>query len=619
MTQRTLTIWAMMGLIVALSGTAQANWSETFNGGKFDLPTWQFLVYPNAAATHTEQIIAGPNGNDYLSLDETTAKPAGGVQFAGAFGSDELFTDVRVGAVVNVVGDASRNYHGLAARTEYIVDDGSLTGFPGTVVAQKVYVMHINWEDGPANLRIDIEKDVMMQNIMRNEEELGLELAVPGLDHVRSYYAELDVLGSGPVYVTGSLYEYKGGPLVAKTATMVDTSGNDPWEDPDVHDAVFTSGVSCIFSQSEQLDEGDPIGYHCTFDDVFSISDGPAAVNPSPADGATGVSIYADLSWVEAAFATGRELWFGKQGSMQKVAPAPAGTSFDPGTLEFGQTYEWQVDEIGAAGTVTGPIWTFTTGQCLVVDDFEDYSNSSPKRVFETWLDGVGYSAAPPYFPVAYCGNDTGAVVGHDIWTPDSPYYGGDLMERTIVYDGRQSMPLYYNNSGTTIDSCGGNNPLLYSETERTWTTPQDWTRNQLKTLSLAFRGEDDNVEQPMFIRLEDSAGNTSTVVHPYTYAVQSEFWRSWEIALEEFSNGGVDLATVTKMVIGIGDGTNSGQKKEDVDTIYIDNIRLYPARCFNVEQLDLRGDVNGDCMVNFYDFEIMADGWLNEGLSVLP
>jgi len=607
----------VIGLVALVCSTAEANWLESFGGNAFDLTTWTFGCYPDVTKTFSAPIVDGPDDDDYLSLDETAsfnlAVGSYGSAFGMGFGSDEVFGDVRVGALVNVTGDASGNFHGLAARAgHFSVPQGSVDPPPGMIAS--AYVMFIHWEDGPANLRIELLK--IFQNddeIMRTYEP---EVPVPGLDHARSHYVELDVVGSDPVYITGSIYEYKGGPLMVRTPTFIDTGRNDPWERPGIHDAVYISGVSGICAINE---DAVPAGYHCTFDDVYSISDGPAAVNPSPADGATGVSIYADLSWVEAAFATGRELWFGKQGSMQKVAPAPAGTSFDPGTLEFGQTYEWQVDEIGAAGTVTGPIWTFTTGQCLVVDDFEDYSNSSPKRVFETWLDGVGYSAAPPYFPVAYCGNDTGAVVGHDIWTPDSPYYGGDLMERTIVYDGRQSMPLYYNNSGTTIDSCGGNNPLLYSETERTWTTPQDWTRNQLKTLSLAFRGEDDNVEQPMFIRLEDSAGNTSTVVHPYTYAVQSEFWRSWEIALEEFSNGGVDLATVTKMVIGIGDGTNSGQKKEDVDTIYIDNIRLYPARCFNVEQLDLRGDVNGDCMVNFYDFEIMADGWLNEGLAVVP
>ncbi|NQT02453.1 MAG: hypothetical protein HQ580_10540, partial [Planctomycetes bacterium] len=329
---KSVVICVVVGLVV--NGTLQANWLETFDGDELDLATWIFTCIPDVTKTFTHTIEADPNGNRYLSFDEPTSAADYGSQFGAGFGSDEVFTDVRVGAIVNVTGDASRNYHGLMARTTYIIDpDGTVTGFAPGLFATQVYVMHINWEDGPANFEIDIEKVVNMQNIMNDPEEHGLEVAVPGLNHARSYYAELDVVGSGPVYVTGSLYEYKGGPLVVKTATMVDTNGNDPWEDEAVGDEVFVSGQSGIFAQNEN---DEPAGYHCTFDDVFSVSDGPVAVNPNPADGAAAVSIDADLSWLEAAFATSRDLWFGKKGAMEKIEQSPAGASFDPGTLEFG-------------------------------------------------------------------------------------------------------------------------------------------------------------------------------------------------------------------------------------------------------------------------------------------
>ncbi|HCO93797.1 MAG TPA: hypothetical protein DIU00_07600 [Phycisphaerales bacterium] len=283
-----VTICVLVGIIVLVSSTTQANWLETFDGDELDLATWQFECFPDMTKTFTNTIVTDPNGNKYLSLDETSSAGVGGSAFGAAFGTDEVFTDVRIGAVVNVTGDASWRYCGLVARTEYFVDpDGSLTGVAPGFVAAQTYVMHINWEDGPANLRIDIEKVIMMQNIMRNEGELGLDIVVPGLNHARSYYAEMDVVGSGPVYVTASIYEYKGGPLVARTATMVDTNGNDPWEDEAVNDEVFTSGASGIFAQNENEE---PVGYHCTFDDIFSASDGPAAVNPSPANGAIDVS-----------------------------------------------------------------------------------------------------------------------------------------------------------------------------------------------------------------------------------------------------------------------------------------------------------------------------------------
>jgi hypothetical protein len=318
-----------------------------------------------------------------------------------------------------------------------------------------------------------------------------------------------------------------------------------------------------------------PAGYHSTFDSVSSVSDGPAAVNPGPADGATGVSINADLSWVEAAFATSRELWFGKEGAMQKVEPAPTGTSYDPGPLEFGQTYQWRVDEVGPASTVTGHTWTFTTGECVTVDDFESYANDA--AIEEAWPHNItgGYH---------YVFLDTGTV-----------------------HQGAKAMRFQYQNQY---------DPYL-TEATHTFSSPQDWTAHGAKALSLVFRGDDANVEQLMSIKLEDATAHTSIVPHPYTYAVQSESWNEWNIDLQEFT--GVNLGAVKKISIQIGDGTNSGQEVEDRDVVYIDHIRVCPPRCFNTEQLDLSGDVNGDCVIDLEDLAIMGQGWLNNGLSVLP
>jgi hypothetical protein len=181
------------------------------------------------------------------------------------------------------------------------------------------------------------------------------------------------------------------------------------------------------------------------------------------------------------------------------------------------------------------------------------------------------------------------------------------FVDTGTVNQGAKSMRFEYQNQYA---------PYLTQATN-TFTAPQDWTRYGVKALSLAFRGINANVEQPMFIRLEDAAGKTATVTHPYAYAVESEPWRQWDIALTEFS--GVNLAAIKKITIGVGNETNSGQALEDRDSIYIDNIRLCPARCFNVDQIDLRADINGDCVIDLADFAAIADGWLNDGLSVVP
>jgi hypothetical protein len=518
-----------MSLAIVAGATARASWVETFDNNTFDLSTWQFSPYPDLTKTFTAEIVDGPNDNDYLAFTETSSVAVGGSAFGAGFGSEEVFTDVRVGAVVNVVGDASHSYCGLIGRATYFVDDGTVSGAPG-LIATQTYVMHINWSEGPANLRIDLEKVIMMQNIMRNEEQLRLDILVPSLDNARSFYAEMDIVGSGPVYITGSIYEYKGGPLVARTATLVDTAGNDPWEEEEDQDAPFISGVSGLFGQNE---DEEPAGYYVTFDDISSLSDGPAAVNPSPADGATGLSVDVPLSWLEAEFATGRELWFGKAGAMEKIDPAPTGMNYSPGPLEFNQTYEWRVDEVGPSGTVTGRTWSFTTGNYLTVESFQSYA------------DDAAIQAAWP----------------HNI-------EGFDYVFLATDGSGDKSMRLYYQNQYE---------PYL-TEATRMFASPQDWTQLGVGMLALSFAGEVDNFEQQMYVRVEDVAGNSATVPNPYNFACQSESWRDWTINLTEVSAAGVDLTQISKLTIGMGDGTNSGQPEEDLDSVYIDDIRLTPA-----------------------------------------
>lgn len=517
---------ALVATVMAVAGVSFGNWHERFDGGSFDLTTWEFLCYPEVTGTFTQLVQTGTDGENYVALAETNSVGDGGAAFGVGFVADQTFADTRIGAVVNVAGDASHNYHGLGARMSYFMDDGTLSGAPGLVASG--YIMHINWENGPANLSIDIEKVVNLQNIMRED----FDVLVPGLAHARSYYAELDVVGSGPVYVTGRLYDSKGGVLVARTDTMVDTAGNDPWEDEDAGDEPFETGLSGIFGQNEQPA---PAGFLVTFDDISSVSDGPAAVPAGPADGATDISVLTKLDWTEAAFATGRQLWFGTPGQMQLVEPDPEGTIYDPGMLECGRIYQWRVDEIGPAGTVTGPTWEFTTGDGLPIDNFEGYAGNAD--LAETWTHNIegGYE---------YLFLDTGTV-----------------------NQGAKAMRFEYQNQYEPFTT----------EATRTFAEPQDWTVINPDVLMVTFRGRKGNVEQPIFLRIEDAAGNQATVNHPFMYATQSDPWRTWEISISDLVDGGVDLAAVAKMTLGLGNGTYSGQAGDSRDVLYVDNICLMP------------------------------------------
>ena len=131
--------------------------------------------------------------------------------------------------------------------------------------------------------------------------------------------------------------------------------------------------------------------------------------------------------------------------------------------MNLGKTCYWKVVEVNNAeplGTWESDIWSFSAAESIVIDDFESYTNDSPKRVFQTWIDGIGFSE-DEFFPNGNTGNGSGALVGYD---PAA----GNIMETALIHGGRQSMPLYYDNSGDPH----------YAEAVCTFATPQDWSKH---------------------------------------------------------------------------------------------------------------------------------------------
>jgi len=145
--------------------------------------------------------------------------------------------------------------------------------------------------------------------------------------------------------------------------------------------------------------------------------------------------------------------------------------------LEWNKEYFWRIDEVNDAEADSpwaGSVWSFTTADFIVVDDFDSYTNEVGNRVFQTWVDGLGFSE-----PVETPGNGSGAIVGHDIWSPGGVHYDGQILETVDVHGGVGALPLYFDNSATPF----------FSEAERTWTVAQDWTVNGVTDLSLWFKG----------------------------------------------------------------------------------------------------------------------------------
>jgi hypothetical protein len=284
--------------------------------------------------------------------------------------------------------------------------------------------------------------------------------------------------------------------------------------------------------------------------DVWSFTTPGSVGNPQPINGAVDVQITSTLSWTPADNAASHELYFGTDADAVKnattvspeyIGPKALGSeSYDPGGLAWDSSYAWRVDEVYPTETIKGLVWSFTTADFILVDDFESYNDVDPpdpnsNRIFDIWIDGFGTTT-------------NGALVGNDL----PPY-----AETTVVHGGAQSLVYSYDNN------------LKISEATLTLVYPRDWTAEGVTKLSLWFRGTSANAAERMFVAV--NPGAPAVVYHDDASATQMTGWNEWVIDLTAFA--GVDLTNVNAITIGFG--TKGSPAAGGAGTMYFDDIRL--------------------------------------------
>ena len=116
------------------------------------------------------------------------------------------------------------------------------------------------------------------------------------------------------------------------------------------------------------------------------------------------------------------------------------------------------------------------------------------------------------------------------------------------------------------------------------------------------------NVAEQLYVKLEDSSGNSEVAEHPDPDSVLSDTWQEWSIDLQDFADAGVDTASIKKMYIRVGD--KDDPNPGGAGTLYIDDIRLQRPRCIP-SLVELAGDLSGNCVVDYLDLEMLALDWL--------
>ena len=256
---------------------------------------------------------------------------------------------------------------------------------------------------------------------------------------------------------------------------------------------------------------------------------------PLPEDGATDIALDTTLEWRAGRDAAEHDVYISEdeQSVIDSTIPVVTVSQASYGllSLDLGSTYYWRVDEVNNVSAVPiweGNVWSFTTQEYLVLEDFESYNNlnigeEGSNRIYLTWLDGYGNNA-------------NGSQVGYD----DPPF-----TEQDTVHGGLHAMPLSYDNTG------GVNN----SEASRTFDTAQDWTRVGINTLILYVYGQADNVGGQLYVKVN---GIEQAVDADLT----NESWQELKIELASF---GTNLQSVTSLTISI-QGAGSGM-------VFVDNL----------------------------------------------
>ena len=280
--------------------------------------------------------------------------------------------------------------------------------------------------------------------------------------------------------------------------------------------------------------------------DVWSFTTEGAVAALNPVNGAVDITQTPILTWAPG-FGASHEVYFGAEASSLELKGSGnlGSESYDAGQLEWSTTYYWRVDEANSANAEspwTGPLWSFTTADFLIIDDMESYNDldegePGSNRIYLAWIDGFDNPTT------------NGSLVG---------YANPPFAEQSITHGGNQSMPFEYNNA------------VGKSEATLTLTSNKDWTVNGVTILTIWHRGGPSNAAENLYVALNGSA----VVNHDNPDIVQAIGWKEWNIDLQAFADQGVNLSNVSSITLGVGNMSNP--VAGGAGSLLFDDIRLY-------------------------------------------
>ena len=157
---------------------------------------------------------------------------------------------------------------------------------------------------------------------------------------------------------------------------------------------------------------------------------------PLPATSSTGTQIRPFLSWLPSIGATSHNVFFGTTNPPPSIGNQ-ANSYYNAGLLKPSTKYYWRIDEVTSGGTVTGAVWSFTTGNnASVTSGSASYAVNTPITI--NFANGPG---------------NTKDWIG--IYPAGSPYGSGSSSTNWCYLNGTQTTPNKAIKNGTVKFATG--------------------------------------------------------------------------------------------------------------------------------------------------------------------
>jgi hypothetical protein len=278
------------------------------------------------------------------------------------------------------------------------------------------------------------------------------------------------------------------------------------------------------------------------------------ALDPSPANDATGVSTLPTLSWTPGQGSANEIVYIAWDDIVSWKRISSGNGTADPGPLLENTNYYWRVDEVDGAGSVrASTVWHFVTGTSSTLPGLPTYS--TPPN------DAVGYGIRPSFTWTPGSGATTHRlylwedILGHNAgWEfiqPDTLFIPGYLRPNTRYAwfageenaNGIRRGPTWHFTTGTSTTNLPGQASNLSPAAGATGISigpTLTWTAGSDATSHDVYFGTSN---PPPFIRNQTS---TSFTPPPPLVANTTYYWR-----IDERNAAGVTTGTVQSFTTG--------------------------------------------------------------------